>query len=89
MSQILRVFLLRLSLMKAQNKHTDEAGRIGRQIRHIRRDKDVTQEKLAEDIGVSVGWLSLIERGKRLPNLKLLFKIANGLQVKVRDLLPF
>ena len=65
-----------------------EAMRIGKQLRYVRRVKDKTQEQLAEQIDVSVGWLSRIERGTRLPNIKLLFRIAKALHVSVRELLP-
>ncbi len=65
-----------------------EAVLIGKQLRYTRRVKDVTQEELAELIDVSVGWISRIERGANLPNLKLLFRIAKVLQVRVNELLP-
>jgi transcriptional regulator with XRE-family HTH domain len=65
-----------------------EALVIGKQLRYTRRVKDVTQEELAEAIDVSVGWVSRIERGTKLPNLKLLFRIAKALQVSPNELLP-
>ncbi len=65
-----------------------EAVLIGQQIRHTRRMKDVSQNALAGKIGVTLGWIGRVERGIHLPNLKLLFKIAKALQVKVRDLIP-
>jgi len=68
--------------------HPPEAVRIGKQLRYVRRVKDKTQEQLAEQIDVSVGWLSRIERGTRFPNIKLLFRIAKALHVSVRELLP-
>jgi DNA-binding XRE family transcriptional regulator len=65
-----------------------EAMVIGHQIRYLRRVKEISQKTLAANIGVSVGWIGRIERGIYLPNLKLLFKIAKALQVKVKDLFP-
>jgi len=65
-----------------------EAIVIGHQIRHLRRVKDMSQKTLAGKIGVTVGWIGRIERGIYLPNLKLLFKIAKVLQVRVKDLFP-
>lgn len=50
--------------------------------------KDVSQNALAEQIGVTLGWIGRVERGVHLPNLKLLMKIAKALQVKVKDLIP-
>jgi len=48
----------------------------------------MSQTTLARKSGVSLGWIGRIERGMYLPNLKLLFKIAIALQVKVKALFP-
>jgi DNA-binding XRE family transcriptional regulator len=50
--------------------------------------KDMSQTTLAQKAGVSLGWIGRIERGVYLPNLKLLFKIAKALQVKIKELFP-
>ena len=75
-------------LVPMQTNRFPEAVRIGRHLRYTRRAKDVTQEELAELLDVSVGWISRIERGTNLPNLKMLFRIAKALQVRVNELLP-
>ena len=69
-------------------KATFEAFLIGQQLRHVRRSKDVSQATLAKQVGVSVGWISRIERGLDMPNLMLLIRIAKALQVRVRELIP-
>ena len=69
-------------------KQLFEAVLIGKQIRYLRRIKDISQETLAKQCGVTVGWIGRIERGVHLPNIKLLLKIARALQVKVKDLIP-
>ena len=76
--------------MKAQKQKNQsfEGVLIGRQIRYLRRIKEVSQETLANQCGVTVGWIGRIERGIHLPNIKLLVKIARALQVKVKDLIP-
>jgi DNA-binding XRE family transcriptional regulator len=48
----------------------------------------MSQTQLAQKVDVFLGWIGRIERGLYLPNLKLLFKIAKALQVKVKDLFP-
>ena len=63
--------------------------RLGRQIQKMRKKASLTQEELALKIKKSVVWVGLIESGKRIPNLKLLYKIAWALNVKVKDLFPF
>jgi transcriptional regulator with XRE-family HTH domain len=66
-----------------------EAVIIGKQIRKYRRGKDITQEELAEKIGVSLAWIGRVERGSVLPTVKLLIQIAQVLRVKVYELIPF
>ena len=73
--------------MKQKGK-SYEAIVIGHQIRYLRRVKDMSQSTLAQKVGVSLGWIGRVERGIYLPNLKLLFKMAKALQVKVKDLFP-
>lgn len=46
-------------------------------IKVLRAEKDITQEKLAQDIGVSRGTILEIERGTFNPSLKLAFKISD------------
>ena len=73
---------------KKQPKRPFEAVLIGKQIRYLRRIKDLSQETLSKQVGVGVGWIGRIERGVHLPNIKLLLKIARALQVRVKDLIP-
>ena len=61
---------------------------IGRQIRQLRRSKDLSQRKLAEKGGVSPRWIGRIERGIHLPNTQLLLRIASALQVRLKDTIP-
>ena len=65
--------------MQVMTVQQSEALRIGKHLRYTRRVKDLTQEELAENLEISVGWVSSIERGTKLPNLKLLFRIAQAL----------
>jgi transcriptional regulator with XRE-family HTH domain len=73
--------------MKSKKKQY-EAVMIGSQIRHLRRVKDMSQQTLAQKVGVSLGWIGRIERGIHLPHLTLLFRIAKALQVHLRDVIP-
>jgi transcriptional regulator with XRE-family HTH domain len=71
-----------------QKGRSFEAVLIGKQIRYLIRIKDMSQETLSKQVGVTVGWIGRIERGIHLPNIKLVVKIARALQVKVKDLIP-
>jgi len=70
-------------------KTTKKDYRLGRKIQGIRKEIGFTQEKLAEKIGASTTWIGYIETGYRRPNLKMIYKIANALGVKVKDIFPF
>lgn len=61
--------------------------KLGAKIRKVRRQKDLTQEKLAELAGVDYTYLNMIEAGKRNPSIKKLAKIARALSVSLSELL--
>lgn len=61
--------------------------KIGEKIRKFRKDKDITQEKLAELAKVDPKSIVDIESGKRNPTLKTISKIAQKLNVPLSDLL--
>jgi Predicted transcription factor, homolog of eukaryotic MBF1 len=54
---------------------------IGSRIKKTRLKKDITQAKLAEQLSVSPEFLSRVERGNAKPNLPMLARIANILDV--------
>lgn len=57
-------------------------------IRRIRKEKKLSQEKLAEKSGFDVNYIGALERGERKnPSLDALDKIAGALGVMVVDLL--
>jgi transcriptional regulator with XRE-family HTH domain len=49
----------------------------------------LTQEAIAGEIGLSVDTVSLVERGKISPSLDTLETFANGLEIRLPDLLDF
>lgn len=52
----------------------------------LRSQRDLTQEDLAEIVGVSVNYIGYIEQNKRVPAIKTADKIARALGVKFADL---
>ena len=53
----------------------------------LRREKNLTQEKISELTEISQQYLSDLERGKRNPTIKTLKKIADALGVPLLDLM--
>ena len=61
--------------------------KIGQQIRKIRRAHGLSQEELAEKVGISVPHMSHIETGNTKLSLPVFVDIANALEVRTDDLL--
>jgi transcriptional regulator with XRE-family HTH domain len=61
----------------------------GKRLRQIRREKKLTQEQLAEAVGISVVALSNIERGVNGPEFETLEKLIETLQVPAHELFLF
>lgn len=52
-------------------------------IAELRKEKLISQEKLAEQVGLSRTYISEIENNKKQPNVKLAIKIAKVLGTSV------
>lgn len=61
----------------------------GQHLKSIRTERSLTQEEFAEVIGVSVDFLSLIERGINAPSFERLEQIAQRLDMSVASLFTF
>lgn len=59
---------------------------LGETIRSKRKEREFSQEKLAERADLSTVFISRVECGKESPSVDSLVKIAKALRVKVRDL---
>jgi len=53
----------------------------------IRKQKSISQIKLAKSLGVTQQHISAYERGERTPSIDIAKKIADALGVKVDDLI--
>lgn len=56
-------------------------------LREIRESKGISQEKLAELSELDRTYISLVERGKRVPLLTTMVKIAKGLGIPLSELI--
>ena len=75
-----------LSLVsRKKNTGMDMKARVGIRIKTLRQNRNLSQADLAADIERSVDAISAIERGKSLPNFETLERLANSLQVPVRE----
>lgn len=60
---------------------------LGNRVRSLRLERGLTQEKLAEELGVTPRYLAGIERGERNLTLDSVDSLARQLGVPTRDLL--
>lgn len=51
-------------------------------LRRIRREKNITQEQLAEKCGTDTAYIGQIETKKRFPSLIFIEKIASALEIE-------
>lgn len=62
---------------------------LGARIKELRKGRRLSQEELAELIGIEPRHMSRIEVGKSYPSLDRLERIANALNVDLRDFFDF
>ena len=61
---------------------------LGPQIRKLRRSLQLTQAQMAEGLGISASYLTLIERSQRPLTAQLILRLADTYDVDVRSLAP-
>ena len=60
---------------------------LGEQIKFWRQHRNFTQEKLAEKVELTPGFISLIETGKKRASLETLIRVCKELEITLNDLL--
>ena len=62
---------------------------LGQRIQKVRKDKKITQEQLAEMVGIDPKNISRIEKGNNYPTAENLTSIAKALHVDIYELFVF
>lgn len=57
----------------------------GQRIRRLRKDRGLTQSRMAEDLGISTSYLNLIERNQRPLTAQTLLKLAGVYDIDVKE----
>jgi len=63
--------------------------KFGKKLKQLRKERDITQEELADKIDLTIESISNIERGIFGPKFDNLEKIAKVLKVEVKELFEF
>lgn len=61
--------------------------KLGKRIRELRKNKHFSIEELALESDINKNYLGDLENGRRNPTIKMLEKIALGLEVNINELL--
>ncbi|MCL2684537.1 MAG: helix-turn-helix domain-containing protein [Synergistaceae bacterium] len=59
---------------------------LGLRLRTLRKNASLTQQKLADNVGVSRIYIQALESNRRVPSIKLLYRLANELNATVNDI---
>ena len=54
----------------------------GTVLRQLRLKRKLTQDQLSEMVGVASPYISMLESGHKYPNLDMLFKLSDALEVR-------
>lgn len=64
-----------------------EVNKVSERIQRIRQERRMSQMDLAEEAGISQGFLAMIETGRKVPTITTIFKLAKALNVRPSALL--
>lgn len=64
----------------------NEAQKLGENLKRIRTEKGISQSDIAKSLGVSRGFVSNIENGKRNPTLATISRLAKAVGVPTEEL---
>jgi transcriptional regulator with XRE-family HTH domain len=59
---------------------------LGLRLRTLRKNASLTQQKLADNVGVSRIYIQALESNRRVPSIKLLYRLAEALSATVNDI---
>lgn len=62
---------------------------LGKRIQELRKDRNFSQEQLAERCGMTTNYIGKIERGEAQPTLEALLSIANALKSNLSALFTY
>jgi transcriptional regulator with XRE-family HTH domain len=63
--------------------------KFGNHLRAMRLEKNLSQEMLANDANIPINQIGRIERGEISTSLNTIYKIANALEIDIKELFNF
>jgi transcriptional regulator with XRE-family HTH domain len=65
----------------------DPVSTFGLVVKELRKERSLSQERLADEASLDRTFLSQLETGRKQPSLLTIFRLAQALQVEASDLL--
>ena len=62
----------------------DKKAMLGHKVRRLRRDHNLTQAQMAEQLGISASYLNLIEHNQRPVTVQLLLKLGQAFEIDLQ-----
>ena len=59
---------------------------LGQKLKEKRKEANLTQEQLAEIVGIHPTYVGKLEGGKNNPSVKMVYKITRALKIKLCDI---
>lgn len=72
--------------MKTDREKAPEAVLFGKSLRRFRTELDWSQERLAEQAGITLNYVGNLERGEQGPSLHVLVRLARALDIDLPTL---
>jgi XRE family transcriptional regulator, regulator of sulfur utilization len=73
--------------MPRRAERSPEGKKFGEELRRLRKERQLSQEALAERAGIAADYLGFIERGENVPTLPIMLKLAHALRLNASELL--
>ena len=67
----------------------DNCKKFAENVKKYRETKGYNNSRMAELVDCDISYIGKIERCEKYPNLKMIFKIAEALDLKAKDLFDF
>ena len=71
------------------NKNLNAVKRIGEKLAYIRKSKKISQIRLAEMTDMNFNYIGQIERGQANVTINTVIKIADALDIEIKELFDF
>jgi transcriptional regulator with XRE-family HTH domain len=76
-----------IKVLETQAAPNQPANELGKRIRRLRKARERTLDSLAQEVGLTKGYLSKVETGRQMPPLATLSKVARALGTDLSSLL--